>query len=110
MRRQREEHGIARRENAILLLDDGKSCQEISDFLYMDDDTIRCWHKTFLQEGWYALAFDGWKGGRSPQSDIVIHVMIHGITRLTPWPSQITLAAFESALRRVGLFVSATVS
>lgn len=41
MRRQREDHGIARRANAILLLDDGKSCQEISDFLYLDDDTIR---------------------------------------------------------------------
>jgi hypothetical protein len=38
VRRQREDHGIARRANAILLLDDGKSCQEISDFLYLDDD------------------------------------------------------------------------
>ena len=38
MRRQREDNGIARRANAILLLDDGKSCQEISDFLYLDDE------------------------------------------------------------------------
>jgi transposase len=65
VRRQREDHGIARRANAILLLDDGKSCQEISDFLYLDDDTIRGWHKTYLQDGWDALAFDGWKGGQS---------------------------------------------
>jgi transposase len=65
VRRQREDHGIARRANAILLLDDGKSCQEISDFLYLDDDTIRGWHKTYLQVGWDALAFDGWKGGQS---------------------------------------------
>ena len=28
VRRQREDHGIARRGNAILLLDDGKSCQK----------------------------------------------------------------------------------
>jgi hypothetical protein len=41
VRRQREDHGIARQANAMLLLDDGKSCQEISDFLYLDDDTIR---------------------------------------------------------------------
>jgi hypothetical protein len=27
VRRQREDHGIARRAHAILLLDDGKSCQ-----------------------------------------------------------------------------------
>jgi len=62
VRRQREDHGIARRANAILLLDDGKSCQEISDFLYLDDDTIRGWYKSYRQDGWDALAFDGWKG------------------------------------------------
>jgi transposase len=65
VRRQREDRGIARRASAILLLDDGKSCQEISDFLYLDDDTIQGWHKTYLQDGWDALAFDGWKGGQS---------------------------------------------
>ena len=68
MRRQRYDHGIARRANAILLLDDGKSCQEISVFLYLDDDTIRGWHKTYLRDGWDALAFDGWKGGQSRMS------------------------------------------
>jgi transposase len=56
--RQREDHGIARRANAILLLDDGESCARIAKFLYLDDDTIRGWHKTFLQDGWDAL---GWK-------------------------------------------------
>ena len=65
VRRQREDHGIARRANAILLLDDGKSCQDIADFLYLDDDTIRGWHKTYERDGWDVLAFDGWKGGQS---------------------------------------------
>jgi hypothetical protein len=65
MRRQREDHGIARRANPNLLLDDGKFCQEISDFLYLDDDTIRGGHKTYRQDGWDALAFDGRKGGQS---------------------------------------------
>jgi hypothetical protein len=65
VRRQREDHGIARRANAILLLDDGESCARIAKFLYLDDDTIRGWHKTYLQDGWDALAFDGWKGGQS---------------------------------------------
>ena len=32
LRRHREEYGIARRANAILLLDKGKSCAEIADF------------------------------------------------------------------------------
>jgi len=65
LRRLREEYGIARRANAILLLDKGKSCAEIAEFLYLDDDTIRGWYKAFRQEGWDALALDGWQGGQS---------------------------------------------
>ena len=61
MRRQREDHGIARRANAILLLDDGESCAQIAKFLYLDDDTIRGWYKTYWQDGWDALALDGWR-------------------------------------------------
>ena len=63
VRRQREDHGIARRANALLLLDDGKTCVQIAEFLYLDDDTIRGWYKAYRQDGWDALAFDGWKGG-----------------------------------------------
>ena len=65
VRRQREDHGIARRANAILLLDDGESCARIAKFLYLDDDTIRGWYKSYRQDGWDALAFDGWKGSQS---------------------------------------------
>jgi transposase len=65
VRSQREDHGIARRANALLLLDDGKSCQVIAEFLYLDDDTVRGWHKTYRENGWDALAVDGWKGGQS---------------------------------------------
>jgi transposase len=64
-RSQREDHGIARRANAILLLDDGESCAQIARFLYLDDDTIRGWHKSYRDSGWEALAVDGWKGGQS---------------------------------------------
>jgi transposase len=65
VRRQREDHGIARRANAILLLDDGESRARIAKFLYLDDDTIRGWYKSYRQDGWDALAFDSWKGGQS---------------------------------------------
>ena len=61
--RQREDHGVARPANALLLLDDGKSCVEIAQVLYPDDDTLRGWHKQYLAEGWDAVAYDGWKGG-----------------------------------------------
>ena len=63
--RQREDHGTGRRTNAFLLLDDGESCTQIAKFLYLDDDTIRSWYKTYRQDSWAALALDGWRGGQS---------------------------------------------
>ncbi len=65
VRSHREDHGIARRANAILLLDDGESCVQIAKFLYLDDDTIRGWYKTYKEGGWDALSVDGWKGGKT---------------------------------------------
>ena len=65
VRCQREGHGIARRANAILLLDDGESCAQIAKFLYLDDDTIRGWYKTYRRNGREGLALDGWQGGQS---------------------------------------------
>ena len=47
------------------ILDDGKSCQAIAEYLYLDDDTIRGWYKTYREAGWDALSVDGWKGGQS---------------------------------------------
>ena len=34
--RQREDHGIARRANAVLLLDKGKACVQIAEFADLD--------------------------------------------------------------------------
>ena len=38
---QREDHGIVRRANALLVLDDGMSCAQIAKVLFLDDDTVR---------------------------------------------------------------------
>jgi transposase len=65
VQRQREDHGVARRANALLLLDDGMSCSQIAKVLFLDDDTVRSWHKQYLAEDWEAVAYDGWKGGQS---------------------------------------------
>ena len=65
VKRQREDHGVARRANALLLLDDGMSCSQIAKVLFLDDDTVRSWHKQYLAEDWEAVAYDGWKGGQS---------------------------------------------
>ncbi len=81
MRSQREDHGIARRANAILLLDDRKSCQAIAEFLYLDDDTIRGWYKTYREGGWDALSTDGGKGGQSRMTsaqEVALSVWLDG--------------------------------
>jgi transposase len=65
MRRSSEAHGVARRANTILLLDDGQNYAQIAASLYLDDDTIRGWHKHYLSGGWDALKDFSWKGGIS---------------------------------------------
>ena len=42
---------VTRRANAVVLLDDGWSCQEVADVLLLNDDTIRGWHNLFEQRG-----------------------------------------------------------
>jgi hypothetical protein len=42
---------LTRCANALVLLDDGWSCQEVADALLLNDDTIRNWHKLFERRG-----------------------------------------------------------
>ena len=42
---------VTRRANALVLLDDGWSAQEVADALLFNDDTIRGWFKLFEQRG-----------------------------------------------------------
>src|SRR5271155_758644 len=42
---------LTRRANALVLLDDGWSCQEVAAAFLLSDDTIRGWHKLFEQRG-----------------------------------------------------------
>jgi len=45
------EQRLARRANAMLLLDDGWSCERAAQALYLDDDTVRDWRKTYDEAG-----------------------------------------------------------
>ena len=45
------EHRLARRANALVLLDAGWSFQKVAGALLLDDGTIRGWHKMFLEYG-----------------------------------------------------------
>ena len=35
---------LARRANALVLLDDGMNCEAVAKVLLLDDDTVRTWH------------------------------------------------------------------
>ncbi len=55
---------VTRRANALVLLDDGMSCQQVARVLLFDDDTIRGWYELFEQCGLEGLTrFD--MGGSS---------------------------------------------
>ena len=59
-------HRLARRANALLLLDRGWSCERVAAALFVDDDTIRRWHGLFIEDGFDGLArFDA--GGSACQ-------------------------------------------
>jgi transposase len=51
LRDGRTEQRLARRANAVLLLDDGWSCERAAKALYLDDDTVRGWRKTYDEDG-----------------------------------------------------------
>ena len=40
-------------------------CADSRSALFLDDDTVRDWHKQYLAQGWDAVAYDGWQGGQS---------------------------------------------
>lgn len=42
---------VVRRANAIVLLDQGWSCEEVAAALLIDDDTVRSWHKLYAEHG-----------------------------------------------------------
>jgi transposase len=51
LRSGRSDPRVVRRANAMLLLDDGWSCERVAEALYLDDDTVRSWRKIYDQEG-----------------------------------------------------------
>src|SRR5271165_4600262 len=59
------EHRVARRANAIVLLDQGWTCERVAAALLLDDDTIRNWHRAFERGGVAELKSFGHEGGSS---------------------------------------------
>ena len=59
------EHRVARRANAIVLLDQGWSCERVAAALLLDDDTVRNWHRAFERVGVAELKSFGHEGSSS---------------------------------------------
>lgn len=62
VRRQSEAHGVARRANALLLLDKGWSFETVAEALFLDDSSVRAFRAAFAQGGAGALSQFGWRG------------------------------------------------
>ncbi len=55
-------HRLARRANALVLLDRGMCCADVGSVLLLDDDTIRTWHRLYQEDGIGGLAEFGYEG------------------------------------------------
>jgi transposase len=55
-------HRLARRANALVLLDDGMSYATVAKVLLIDDDTVRTWHRLYEEDGIEGLASFGYEG------------------------------------------------
>jgi transposase len=57
------EHRVARRANAIVLLDQDWSCERVAAALLVDDDTVRDWRRAYERGGVEGLKSFGHEGG-----------------------------------------------
>ena len=55
-------HRLARRANALVLLDQGMSCEAIAKVFLLDDDTVRTWFRLYRESGTGGLARFGYEG------------------------------------------------
>ena len=55
-------HRLARRANALILLDDGMSYAAVARVLLIDDDTVRTWHRLYNEDGIEGLVSFGYEG------------------------------------------------
>jgi transposase len=87
-------HRLARRANALVLLDDGWSCEQVAAVLFVDDDTVRRWHALFLEDGLEGLTRFDSGGGASRLSKMQE-------AALTSWISE----SLPPSTRQIGAYI-----
>jgi transposase len=60
---------LARRANALVLLDDGMNCRDVARVLLLDDDTVRTWHRLYEEEGIEGRVSFGYDGSACRLND-----------------------------------------
>jgi len=88
---------VTRRANAIVLLDQGRSCEDIAAFLLLDDDTVRNWYRAYERDGLAGLKTFGYKGSSS-------HLSLEQESALSEWVD----AHCPSSTRKIGAFLKRT--
>lgn len=96
VRNKNEGGGIVRRANAMLLLDKGWICADVGVALFLDDDTIRDWHKRFIDGGMDHLFMFDWKGALSRLSLDQETLLCHWISAEFPTDSSQIAAWIET--------------
>jgi len=77
-------HRLARRANALVLLDRGMKCKDVANILLLDDDTIRSWHKLYQDGGFDAVALFDFHGGIGRMSAEQEEILKKWISRTYP--------------------------
>ena len=77
-------HRLARRANALVLLDGGMSCAAVAKVLLLDDDTVRTWYHLYEQEGVEGLANFGHEGSACRLSEAQQEKLKAWITETLP--------------------------
>lgn len=75
---------FARRVHAILLLDKGLSCTEVAEIMFIDDDTVRIWLKTFVADGMTGLERFNSGGSACDLSDEQIVQFVEWVDKTNP--------------------------
>ena len=88
LRSGRTEQRLARRANALLLLDDGWSCEKVAEALYLDDDTVRSWRKLYDARGLEGLASFDVGGSSSHLSKAQEETLVAWIAATLPRPTR----------------------
>jgi transposase len=89
-----EENRVARRANAILLLDQGWSCEDVAAAFLFDDDTVRNWYRTYERGGVAGLKTFDHKGSSS-------HLSVEQERALSEWVDD----HHPHSIREIGAFL-----